>query len=77
MGFPSELFYKIIVQPNEEDKKIKKVKNREHSPIRTEHIHLNEPRDFKENFINKSFCIKMLEVNKEYSNSNVLGTSQK
>ena len=78
MGFSQELFYKIIVKVPDEPKHIhKKNEERDHSPIKAENFELNEPKDFKENILSKSFCVKMNEERNLSPNEHILALSQK
>ena len=65
----------------ENPKKIQKISDLpEHSPIKNENLGLNEPKDFKENLMSKSFCNKMNEersFNLETSNKHILALSDK
>ena len=78
LGFSKELFYKIIVKtPEEPQQTHKKSEEREHSPIKAENFELHEPKDFKENLLSKSLCVKMNEERNFSQNEHILALSQK
>lgn len=78
VGFSKELFYKIIVKTPAEPKYLhKKHEERDHSPIKAENFELNEPKDFKENILSKSLCVKMNEERNLSPNEHILALSQK
>jgi len=78
LSFSKELFYKIIVKSPEEEKKVrKKNEEREQSPIKNENFELKELKDFKENILSKSLCLKMSEERILNQNEHILALSKK